>query len=234
MDDPIFSQFALEAAKIKEGGRWAALNLKIVAHAENATMGNEWWPKLLGSLCFQVFSEFLRLQNAYEQERTDPALLAWRARNLLELSIWATYVASSVENARRFYEDAGRDAMECLQLFKNWGEKNDQPTDWLSVISVSQNNLSDQAASVGITDLSGKYMSVLKAAEECGLKEAFSTWNKLLSKFAHPTAMQILGELNDKTNCIQKETFFGLGCCFFIGAFNAFETSQPVVGQKLS
>lgn len=232
MDDPIFSQFALEATKIKEGGRWAAMNEKIVTFTNNATTGNEWWTELLGSLCFQIFSEFLCLQNAYEKERADPALLAWRARNLLELSVWATYFASSVERARRFYEDAGRDAMEALKLFENWGKETGQPTDWLSAISVGQNDLSDLAASVGIADLSGKYMNVSNAAEECGLKEMFSILNKLLSKFAHPTAMQILGELDDKKLSLQREMFFGQGCCFFIGAFNALEISQPVVGQK--
>lgn len=229
MDDPIFSEFVLDAAKIGESGRWAALNEKIVGLAKKTLVGNEWKVELFSAISFQVFSEYLRLKKAHAAESADPSLLAWRARNLLELSVWSTYFARSGETARQLYEDAGRDAMEVLKLFESWGQKTEQPIDWLSTIAGGKNDLTDRAASVGIEDLSGKYMNVSKAAEICGLKEAFAIQNKLLSKFAHPTAIQILGTADDEKLRLQSDMFYGQGCCFSIGAFNALELSIPFI-----
>jgi hypothetical protein len=53
----------------------------------------------------------------------------------------------------------------------------------------------------------------------------------MLSKFAHPTAMQILGNADVEKQSLQRDTFHALGCCFFVGAFNALEKSMPFVGE---
>jgi hypothetical protein len=53
--------------------------------------------------------------------------------------------------------------------------------------------------------------------------------NKMLSKFAHPTAMQILGMADDEKLSLHRDTFYALGCCFFLGAFSALESSVPFV-----
>ena len=227
MDDPGFSQFVADAANIKESGRWAAMNEKIVCLAKNPGVGNAWQVQLLGALCFQVFSEYGRLQDARAAERTDPSLLAWRARNLLELSVWSTYFASSRENARRLYEDAGRDAKNVLDVFEHWGQATGQPVDWLSAIADGKNELALRAASEGIASLDARYMRVEDAAGECRLKEMFKTMNKMLSKFAHPTAMQILGVADDEKQSLQRDMFYALGCCFFLGAFSTLENSVP-------
>ncbi len=187
---------------------------KIIFLAENPRPDNEWQVQLLGALCFQVFSEYMRLQEAHTAERADPPQTAWRARNLLELSVWSTYFVRSRENARRLYEEAGRDAMELLNAFERWGQKAGQPVDWLLVIADGKSDLSGRAASEEIENLSGKYMRVSNAADECGLKEMFSVMNKLLSKFAHPTAMQILGMVDDDKTRLQRDTFYELGCSF--------------------
>jgi hypothetical protein len=227
MDNPVFSQFVTDAANIKESGRWAAMNEKIACLAKSPGGGNAWQVQLLGALCFQVFSEYLRLQDARAAEPTDPSLLAWRARNLLELSVWSAYFAMSRENARRLYEEAGRDAKNVLDVFEQWGQVAGQPVDWLSAIGDSKNDLSRRAASEGIESLDGRYMRIEDAAGECGLRDMFKTMNKLLSKFAHPTAMQILGMADDEQQSLQRDTFYALGCCFFLGAFSALENSVP-------
>ena len=229
MDNPVFSQFVADAANIKESGRWAAMNEKIVCLAKNPGGGNAWQVQLLGALCFQVLSEYRHLQGTYSAERNDPSLLAWRARNLLELSVWSTYLARSRENARRLYEDAGRDAKNLLDVFEHWGEAAGQPIDWLSAIADGKNDLSRRAAGEGIGSLDGRYMRVEDAADECGLKDKFKTMNKMLSKFAHPTAMQILGMADDEKQSLHRDTFYALGCCFFLGAFTALESSVPFV-----
>jgi hypothetical protein len=225
MDSPFFSRLVADAANIKESGRWAAMNEKIACLAKNPGDGNAWQVQLLGALCFQVFSEYRRLQDARGAERTDPSLLAWRARNLLELSVWSTYFARSRENAWRLYEDAGRDAKNVLDVFEQWGQVAGQPVDWLSPIADGKNHLSRRAASEAIGSLDGRYMRVDDAAGECGLKDMLKVVNKMLSKFAHPTAMQILGMVDEERQSLQRDTFHALGCCFFVGAFSALENS---------
>src|SRR6266851_3313321 len=109
MDDPMFSRFVEEAAAIRTSGRWEAVNAAIERLAENPGEDNGWYVQVIGGLCFCVFSEYLSLKRAYDEHRDrGSSLLAWRARNLLELSMWSLYSSKGRENARRLYEDAGR------------------------------------------------------------------------------------------------------------------------------
>jgi hypothetical protein len=45
----------------------------------------------------------------------------------------------------------------------------------------------------------------------------------LLSKWAHPTAMQMLGVVDEDQIRLQRECFFSMGCLHFTGAFMAVE-----------
>jgi hypothetical protein len=73
-------------------GRWDAINERIKNLAANPGPDNAWHVQLLGCLCSQLFSEYLLLKRAYGDERNrDSSLLAWRARNLLELTVWSLY-----------------------------------------------------------------------------------------------------------------------------------------------
>lgn len=227
MSDHSLSQFVTAATEIRQSGRWAALNENIISLANDPGVGNEWQVQLLGALCFQVFSEYMRLTEAYSSDQADPALLAWRARNLLELSVWAAYFALNRNNARRLYEDAGRDVKNVLDVFERWGREAVEPVDWLAALAEDKDELSRRAAREGIDSLDGSYMRIERAAAECGLKDMFTTMNKLLSKFAHPTAMQILGMADDDKQSRQLEMFHALGCCFFAGAFGSLESCVP-------
>jgi len=119
--DPECSRLIDEAANIATSGRWAAINEKITRLAANPGVDNDWWVQLLGCLCFQVFSEYLSLKHAHEEKCDEASLLAWRARNLLELSVWCLYCSKSRENARRLYEDAGRDMLGLFSAFTKCG-----------------------------------------------------------------------------------------------------------------
>jgi hypothetical protein len=112
-----FAKFVDDAANVKTSGRWDAINAKITRLATKPGVGNEWYVQLFGALCFQVFSEYHLLENAYGAGRGNASLLAWRARNLLELSVWSRYFTKSREHARRLYEDAGRDVLDILSAF---------------------------------------------------------------------------------------------------------------------
>lgn len=229
--DPVFSQFVDDAADIKSSGRWAALNGRIKQMATSPGAGNEWYVQLFGQLCYQVLSEYHLLQEAHAAERgRDTQLLAWRARNLLELSVWAEYFAKSRDNARRLYEDAGRDVHELLAAFEKWGQASGQSIDWLNSLANGKTDLVARAAKEGIETLDIRYMRVDNAAAECGLKEHYQTFSKMLSKFVHPTAMQILGLVDDTKHILQRDYFFSLGCLFFAGGFVALEkvASRPL------
>jgi hypothetical protein len=179
---------------------------------------------LVASLCDKVFLEYFCLKHAYEERNSDSAaLLAWRARNLLELSVWSIYCSKSRANARRLYEDAGRDAFGLFGAFTKWGVTTSQPPEWLDPLTGAKHDLSRRAATEGIKSLDGPYKSIRDAAEECGLGDNFDLSYKMFSKFAHLTAMQILAAPDDRKISKQKDLFFSQGCLFFRGAFDALE-----------
>jgi hypothetical protein len=226
--DPELSRLVDEAANISGSGRWAAVNERIEYLAANPGIDNEWWVQLFGSLCFQVFSEYLSLKRAHEEQRSEASLLAWRARNLLELSVWCLYCSKSRENARRLYEDARRDVLGLFSAFTKWGTATAQDPDWLDLFTGAKQDLSQRAVLDGIASLDGAYKQVSEAARESGIGDHFSLSYRMLSKFAHPTAMQILAPPDEAKDTLQKDCFFGQGCLFFTGAFVALE------GQLLS
>lgn len=221
-----FCRLIEEAAAIATSGRWAAVNARIKALAANPGADNEWWVQLFASLCSQNFSEYGSLKRAYEdKEHDDSALLAWRARNLLELSVWSAYCAKSRDNARRVYEDAGRDVRGIFDAFMKWGAATGQSSDLLDPIWAARQDLAARALALdGIDSLDGPYKAVSDAAKECGIGEHFSLSFKLLSKFAHPTAMRILAPPDEKIEAVQRDFFFSHGCLYFTGAFHALES----------
>ncbi|HEY8189444.1 MAG TPA: DUF5677 domain-containing protein, partial [Micavibrio sp.] len=187
-----FARLIGEAADIKKSGRWATLNQKIYQLADNHNGHEAWQVQVLAGLCAQNFSEYIALKKAYEETESEPSLLAWRARNLLEISVWSIYCAQSKENSRTFYEDAGRDVVGVYKAFLKWGKATSQDNDWLDRIEGAKQDISQRAASEGIESLEGTYQRVSNVAEECGMGQHFSLSYKKLSKFAHPTAMLII------------------------------------------
>ena len=220
-----FSRLVNQAAEIASSGRWAAVNTCIGALAAHPGEDNEWWAQLFGALCYQDFSEYLLLKNDYENRTTDDvALLAWRARNLLELCVWSVYCAKSRENARCVYEDADRDVRGILDAFIKWGTVTTQSSDWLDPIAAAKTKLADRALhNDGIRSLDGRFKEVRDAAKECGLGDHFAVSYKMLSKFAHATSMRILAPKDERRESVLRDLFFSNGCLCFTGAFNALE-----------
>ena len=137
--DPEFSRLVNQATDIAASGRWATVNARIEGLAANPGENNAWWVKLFAGLCFQNFSEYKSLKRAHENTQNGTAtLLAWRARNLLELSVWSNWCAKSRDKARCVYEDAGRDGRDIFDAFMKWGTETAQPTDWLYPIATAK------------------------------------------------------------------------------------------------
>lgn len=218
--DPEFARFAEDAENIRTSGRWAQLNQRIEELCADPGDCEAWRVKVLAGLAYSVFAEYVAMKKAAKEET--PALLAWRARNLLELVVWSMFCSKSKTNARRFYEDAGRDAKDIYAAFIKWGEGK-QAKDWLKPLEMAGQELQNRARTEGIDSLDGSYKGVNEAAVECGIQNHYQLIFKLLSKFAHPTAMQVVANPDNKRDKAQCDLFFGYGCLFFVGAFDALE-----------
>ncbi len=216
--------FVEQAAGIATSGRWDTVNEAVKQWAARPKgKGEMWYGEIFANLCFRVFYEYSALKEAYTAPppKDDLALLSWRARNLLELSVWATFCAKDRDNARQFFEDLGRDASNLLKGFQTWGEATNQSPDWFRKGADAREGLANAALVRGIASIDGQFTKVADAAGEIGIAHHFSLMNKLLSKFAHPTAMLILG--NSEVRNMLKDSVFANGCLFFVGAFVALE-----------
>jgi hypothetical protein len=115
----------------------------------------------------------------------------------------------------------GRDANNLLKAFQKWGEATSQSPDWFQQGADARDGLANAANKRGVASVDGQFTNVADAAEEIGIPHHFKLMNKLLSKFAHPTAILILG--NSEALRIQKDSVYANGCLFFVGAFTALE-----------
>jgi hypothetical protein len=111
--------------------------------------------------------------------------VAWLTRNLLELGVWLEYCAGSADRAKEFVLDAARDAHDAVNI----------PDGVLGTeysLKEAREELLQRTREDGFETLDEKYKSVYAAATELGKGEAFKYSNKLLSKFAHPTALHVV------------------------------------------
>jgi hypothetical protein len=114
--------------------------------------------------------------------------VAWIARNLLELSIWTAHCVQSAQNARQLFDDAARDTFDALKLPDRFS------IDPEFSFEAMRANMISAAEEKGVLGLDENYKHVADAAKALGLSECFKWNNKLLSKFAHPTALWIMTE----------------------------------------
>jgi len=217
------TDFINEVEDIKTSGRWNSLNEKIKILSAVSDNESEWITSVFSGLIYRIFKEYHRMQEAHKYTDDDLAIVAWHARNLLELGVWSIYCTKNKGNARRFYEDAGRDHHDILVKLKEWGEKTHQGSEWKKENNNGLKHFTKAAAKKNVLDLDSKYLRVSNVAKGLGLGENYEMANKMLSKFAHPTAgyvvLPIVGEGAKKL----KVTFFIQGCVSFLAAFNHLE-----------
>jgi hypothetical protein len=134
---------------------------------------------------------YVRLRNATvtasaalntNKSSDDLNYVAWLTRNLLELRVWAGYCARSEKNAIEFYLDSIRDL---LDLNRYAGKQTEQERQGYKLI---RKFLPPGKAHHAFTWASD-------AAKEAGLRKMFDGNNKVLSKFAHPTALSVCARM---------------------------------------
>lgn len=219
-----------KAETVKTSGRWTGINnqIKILAsdkklqelHFEGKQ--NVWMFDVFSSLCSQILEEYIYLKESYHKENVSISPIAWRTRNLLELVIWSSYCSNSIDNARCFYEDAGKDLNELIKSHIDWGISTSQNSDWTKSFSDAQAKLKNNMISKNIKNIDAKYTKVHFAAKKIGLEEHYKLANKILSKFVHPSAMLILRP-NPNFDQELATSFFEEGCMNFCAAFDIVE-----------
>lgn len=122
-------------------------------------------------------------------------VIAFCARGLLELRVWAAYCTGSPENARRFYDDKFRDGAEFYDALARLVAPYSDAPGVIDQIEQAKAKLAALAAGVGSEPSGAVYTRVADAAEAVGLGDDFRIVNKLLSKIAHPSAMIALNYL---------------------------------------
>ena len=112
---------------------------RVEALAANPGPNNEWLVQLFASPCAQNFSEHLSFKRAYENQTDDAPLLAWRARaTCSNCPFGRPTVPRSRKNARRVYEDAGRDVRGIYDAFIKWETATAPAADWLDRFATAQ------------------------------------------------------------------------------------------------
>ena len=205
--------------EIRSSGKWSAANEGIKWLAATIGPDQAWELQVVSGLFSSMFSEFGALERGHQSAhyRLGPQM-AWHARNLLEIQVWAAYCATGSTHSRRLYEDAGRDAVQILQAFMRWGAIVGTGDDWLAALAEDEQDLRMSAA-VESVSLDGSYLSVAVAAKECGLETHYRLGNKFLSKFAHPTALVICAQADPAAESSLKDYCFALGSWFFADGF---------------
>jgi len=129
--------------------------------------------------------------------------VAWLTRNLLELAIWSSYCLRSEGNAKQFVLDSARDLHDAM----------DVPDGILSQSFSFREARAESIANAkqdGFETLDENYKAVSAVARELGHAQEFRTLNKMLSKFAHPTALAVIFD-NDQVKDRFREKFYAIG-----------------------
>src|ERR1017187_6404774 len=140
---------------------------------------------------------------------------AWNARNLLELWVWLKYCATSRENARRFHEDALRDMQGLTDALSKLHSLQGIPNEFeasarMKIAEAARDKL-------GLDYLDSDYTHVAVAAKAVGLGDFFASNNRLLSKFAHPTAGLVLGIMHQSETHRNLQATLTTSGLFFAG-----------------
>lgn len=119
----------------------------------------------------------------------------------MELALWSEYCGKSKEHAQEFLLDAMRDAADVVNI----------PDGALVLTSLKpvREDLLDKAAADGF-DIEQAYQRVSEIAKSAGRTDSYKYINKLLSKFAHPTAIAVFSLGSDIENGLRNQ-FHELG-----------------------
>jgi len=183
--------------------------LDLVTELDKSGKLEPWQLDLWQHLIYEFFLSYNALA-AWCQEG-NIAGSAWMTRNILELVVWVAFCARSRDDAKRFYDDKARDTFEFLDAIEGLTKLLDErDTNVSSLLDETRKRIAVRAEAEGYENIDETYQRVKEAAQQVGLGPFFLSMNKLLSKFAHPTAMMVFSFPDEPSR-----TQF---CVFFIAA----------------
>ena len=121
----------------------------------------------------------------------EPEYLAWAVRNLLELAVWAKYVAASAENAKRVSNDSLIDLAEFQGAALRLARKFEPTHSEIAALEQQGQELTHSQAAAGLAN-DAKHLNIGALAREVGMAAEFYGFNAILSKLVHPTSFSIL------------------------------------------
>jgi len=192
----------------------------------------EYWNKmLLAKLIRAVRINASELEMSYCESPLSS--VAFHARNLLELDIWIQYCGKSQENARRFLDDSCRDAIglmkaESKSLSKFYASL------FKEILDEADRKMTKIAKSLALREDDDNYTRVANAATEINKMDFFNPTNKILSKYAHPTAWSVLADFNEKVEAIYRMSVFSQGVLLAVGCVQNLQKALLNHGYKVN
>ena len=184
----------------------------IILSCKSKGTAEPWFADLVVKILLSVNRVCGDLLKTIDQDAVSGA--AWNSRNLLELWVWLKYCATSQENARRFYEDALRDMQGLTDALSKLHALQGIPNEFEASARVKIAEVRDK---LGLDSLDSDYTHVAGAAKAVGLGDFFVSNNKLLSKFAHPTAGLVLGIMHQSETHRNLQATLTTSGLFFAG-----------------
>ncbi len=169
---------------------------------------------------------YVRLKDAVERNRDllarakrrgDLAVVAWLARNLVELRVWVEYCAMSEDNALEFSDDAIRDLVALNRKIPGLDDE-------------TRTRLEAAEAGLPRTKDSHKFKEARDAAAIASLGEFYNTNVKILSKYAHPTALSVMAALGEASVKPLRAQFSGVGLTIANEALQKLDSS--FIGER--
>jgi hypothetical protein len=164
----------------------------------------QWRLALTFDLVEAIDRNCVQLLEIFDKDRLPAA--AWLARNLLELLVWVKYCGVSRENAWRFHEDALRDTKGLLDAHAKLCAARGLVSDISQTAAESLKKVAVEK--LAMQEIDSSFLAVSQAAKGPGvdLGDIFGPFHKMLSKFAHPTAVLVHGLTHQAVGCRQMQT----------------------------
>ena len=159
---------------------------------------------VLSGLAERIRAGMTELEHMYQQHSV--GAVAWATRNLLELLVWVLYCKKDPTNAEEFYKDSYRDL---LDIYKKLPDSYSRDPNSFS-FAKEHKNLIEVAQKNQIYNVEGRFTDIRVVAKELGLDD-YSIHYMMLSKFAHPTALEIFAPRAEEDDKYFKKMFYDNG-----------------------
>lgn len=172
--------------------------LEMLANSRAPTVA-PWHYNVLRALASEMFNAIERLAQRSPDTLATLPVVAFNSRSCLELRVWAEFCCRSQANARSFFEDMWLDgedihaALAKLIAVREPSEANSIQSD----LDRLSRTLRTTRTACRMVTLRKSRIKVSNAAREVGLGELFSSANRLMSKFGHPTAFAVFSSIKE-------------------------------------